>query len=186
MKTKSFVENKFLLVAGAFVLTALFVLREYLYDGVVTHHLLANEDLPGISNWWGLLTIPLLTWIVSTLLKRRRRIKKQSLQNLEENDKRVLKRFFTALIFGIAVSIFWELNLENVLQYFILLPILIAFFKPVHFPEFLLGFAIGMIYSFGGILPIIIGLVLLIICFSIHMLIQLIKTAASSKTKNSN
>ena len=70
------------------------------------------------------------------------------------------QRFLAALVFGIIASILWELRLEQVLQYYILFPILIAFFKPVHLPEFLLGFTLGMIYSFGGILPIIIGIIL--------------------------
>ena len=180
METKSLAENKLLLAIGAFIYTAVFTLREYLNDGVVTHHVFANEDLPGVSNWWGLATVPLLAWIVSSSIRHRRSRKKVAIQERKEKDKRVLKRFLAALVFGIIASILWELRLEQVLQYYILFPILIAFFKPVHLPEFLLGFTLGMIYSFGGILPIIIGIILMIICFLIHKLVLLIKSVAFS------
>jgi hypothetical protein len=181
MKTKSIAENKALLAIGAFVYTAVFTLWEYVNDGVATHHLFADKDLPGASNWWGLVSMPLLAWIVSALIKHRRSRTSESLQDLKEKDKRVFKRLLAALLFGITASILWELKLENVLQYFILLPILIAFFRPVHLPEYLLGFTLGMIYSFGGILPIFIGLILIILCFLVHKLTQLFKSVAFSK-----
>ena len=58
-----------------------------------------------------------------------------------------------------------EFDLEKVLQYFMLGPFPVAIYKPVRFPEYLLGFVLGMIYAFGGILPMIIGLVLMITFF---------------------
>jgi hypothetical protein len=56
------VRNKPMLVFAAAILAALLIFWEYLNGGVVTHYPLADADNPGISNWWGLLTFPLLTW----------------------------------------------------------------------------------------------------------------------------
>jgi len=42
------------------VITTLFIIAvtgalfwEYTHDGVVTHYILQSDDMPGISNWWG-------------------------------------------------------------------------------------------------------------------------------------
>lgn len=180
MRIKSVLDNKLLIITGAFIITFICVLFEYFNDGVITHHLLAREDLPGISNWWGLLTIPLLSWISITFINKRRH-KKIAEEAHKDNDVKIVKGFTAALLFGITVSLLWEFNLESILPYYILLPILIAFFKPVHFPEYLLGFVIGMLLTFGGILPILIGTVLLIICFLIHTIIRVIKRVLFSK-----
>ena len=181
MKTKSLAEHQMLLPLGAFVYTAIFTLWEYVNGGVVTHHLLADEDMPGVSNWWGLVIIPLLAWITVAAIRYRRRGSAASLQDLRKKDKIVLKRFLAALIFGMGASLLWKFKLDDVLQYYILIPVVIAFFRPVHLPEFLLGFTLGMLYSFGGVLPVIVGLVLMILCFVIRKLTQWIGSAVVSK-----
>ncbi|NNK18985.1 MAG: hypothetical protein HKP49_07505 [Maribacter sp.] len=178
---KSILENRIIVTSGTLILVSIFLFIEHLKGGVVTHHLLAREDLPGISNWWGLLTVSLLAWSVATLIQHRKRKAGPSEQKHVNDANKVLYRFLAALAFGIAASVLWELKLESVLQYFILLPILISFFKPVHLPEYLLGFVLGMMYSFGGILPIIVGLVLLMISFLIHSVIRILKRVMVSK-----
>jgi len=163
MKFKSILNNKIRTTIGALILTALFILWEYLNGGVNTHYLLAREDLPGISNWWGLLTIPILTWFVLSLIQRRQNNDKR-LQPMPANEEtNILKRFLASLIFGIMMSILWEFRLEGILPYLIFLPVVIALFRPVHLPECLLGFVLGMLYTFGGILPIIVGSVLVVL-----------------------
>jgi len=147
----SILQNRALATTVTFVLTGLFILIEYLNGAVVSHHLLARKDLPAISNC-------------------------QSIKNLRNNNSKTRIRFLSALIFGIAISVLWELGLESVLQYIILIPLVVSLFKPVHFPECLLGFVIGLIFTFGGVLPIIVGLVLLVICFIINSLIKLLVT----------
>lgn len=168
--------KKLLIILGAFILTSIFIFLEHYNGGVITHHLLAREDLPGISNLWGLLSIPLLTWLtISLISNRRNKIIKTEVTNLESFDNKTLRGFIVALLFGIIASLLWEFNFENILQYFILLPVLIAFFKPVYLPQYLLGFVIGMLFTFGGILPIIIGIVLLVLCFLVNKLIGAVK-----------
>lgn len=184
MDIKSIVENKWLIAFGAFVYTLIFILIEYFNGGVIKHHLLARGDLPGFSNWWGLLTVPLLGWISSYLISLRRRHYTSSNQNRGELDNKVIKKFLVALLFGVIISILWKLNFEIILPYLILLPLLISFFKPVHLPEYFLGFVLGMIYSFGGILPIIFGCILVILGFLINKIVQLVKVNVFSKAEN--
>jgi len=171
---------------GAFLLTGIMLLLEYFNGGVASHHLLASEDLPEFSNWWGLLAIPLLAWLCSFFIKRRINKDTSSSENQNAKTSQPQVGFFSALAFGIVLSVLWELRLEHILQYVILLPFLVAFFKPIHFPAFLLGFVIGMMYTFGGILPIIIGTVLLSICFIINTLTKLVMKLVSPKSIKPN
>lgn len=183
MKLQSVITNRLQATTAAFILTFAFILREYFSGGVVSHNLLAREDLPAFSNWWGLLTVPLLFWIAVTLINRRQKKSVTLKSKNKEGEATVFKRFLAALAFGILMSILWEFRLESVLQYLILLPILLAFFTPVHLPEYLMGFVLGMIFTFGGVLPILIGLVLLIICFIIHRVVRIIRSLIFSKTE---
>ncbi|MDO1502015.1 hypothetical protein Q2T40_17915 [Winogradskyella maritima] len=157
--------NQWPIVFGTFVLTLIFILWEHFNGGVIEHYLLADENMPSLSNWWGLLTIPVFTYVCTSLIKRRHQKKIKSgdiSQNFEIN---IVKRFFYALIFGVFASLLWEFDMEEILQYFILSPVLIAFFKRIYLPEYTLGFVLGMMFTFGGILPILFAIVLLILCF---------------------
>ena len=162
-------KNKFKVVFGTGLLALLCILWEYYNGGVITHHLLARKDLPGISNWWGLLTLPTLAWISLSLILERQN-KNQGTENT------VIRRFLSAFLFGALASLLWEFKLDEILQYYILLPLPIALFKPVHLPEYLLGFVIGMLFTFGGILPIIIGLVLMLLCFLTYKFVRVLKS----------
>jgi hypothetical protein len=64
-------DRRFLLTLLAFGAEVGILAWEYLNGGFRSHHLLANPDLPAVSNWWGLLVIPLLTWWTMSQLRRR-------------------------------------------------------------------------------------------------------------------
>jgi hypothetical protein len=81
------------------------------------------------------------------------------------------------------MSLLWEFGFANVLQYLILVPILIAFFKPVHLPEYLMGFVLGMVFTFGEILPVLIGAILLGIFFLINTILRVLRNLVTSKPK---
>lgn len=165
MKARSIVRYKLPIIISVFLVTALFVLREYFYGGVITHHLLADPELPGASNWWGLLTISILAWVVVWFIERRQNNSQAQEEGFKKENRLIIKRFLIALVFGTLCSILWEFRLEEILQYLILLPVAIAIFVRVHWPECLLGFVLGMMYAFGGILPILVGVVLMLLTF---------------------
>ncbi len=156
MMIQKILKNKISFVILITSLVGLHILWEYFNGGVTTHHILAREDLPGISNWWGLLTIPLLSWLLISLINKK----------INDRDiSRIAKGFLTSLCFGILMSVLWEFDLENILQYAIWTPVLIALFTRVHFPEIFLGFVLGMTFTFGGVLPIGFGLFLMTMSF---------------------
>lgn len=167
MMVQKILNNKFVFLIVIIALVGLHLTWEHFNGGIITHHLLAKDDMPGISNWWGLVTIPILTLITIFLVQNKYKNK---------DDKSGLSTvtigFLRGLGFGVLIAVLWELKLENVLQYVILLPIVIAFFTPVHYIQNLLGFVLGMTFTFGGILPIGIGLFLVIASFLIWFIFR--------------
>lgn len=165
MNTQAMVKNKSIFVIIVATLTGLHVLWDYYNGGIPTHHILASEDFPGISNLWGVLAVPILAWFLISLIQKRIKKNNERVSNTEKDLIKIRNGFIGALIFGITMSIFWEIGLEDILQYLIFLPIIISLFTPVHLPEHFLGFVIGMTYTFGGILPIGFGIIILIMSF---------------------
>ena len=165
------VRNKLTLIIAAAILAALFILREYLNGGVVTHYPLADANNPGISNWWGLLTFPLLTWVMLVVVQKR---KPKTNDTEPTGDTIVLQRnyFIGGLAFGLLMGVLWELGQQEILQYLILLPWLIAPFLRIYLPETTLGFVLGMAYTFGGVLPIVFALVIQTAGFFVYLLLN--------------
>jgi hypothetical protein len=155
---------------SAALMAALLVGVQALWDqahgGVPSHHLLARGDLPGISNLWGLLTVPLLTWLTLTLVDRRVRVLEGG--SAARETARAGLRLLGAFLFGCLLAVLWEFRQEAILQYLVLLPLAVALFIPVSRPEQLLGFVLGMSYTFGGVLPILVGLVLMTLGAVVH------------------
>lgn len=130
------------------------------HGGVPSHHILANKDLPKISNWWGGLLLPLLTCI---LLYRIWQVNFRPVSNSTERSGLllpVLYRFLFSLLFGILLSIFYTFGYEDIPRYMILALLVLALFIPIYKAECLLGFVIGMTFTFGAVLPTGIGVIL--------------------------
>lgn len=161
-------------VFAALVITSLFILREHFSGGVVTHYLLADDSMPGFSNWWGLLTVPLLALVVSVLLNKR--LKKAKHTDTPVKDSALpVKRFLGALCFGIGASLLWEFGLEPILPFYILSPLVLALFVRVHWPECMLGLVLGMLFTFGGILPILFSIVLFMLTWIVYQIVRGVK-----------
>jgi hypothetical protein len=82
---------------------------EHLNGGVKTHHFLARTDLPGFSNWFGLLVLPVLGMAVSFRAK----------SLLGANLGAILPRSMllpavAALLYGAALAASFALRLEPV------------------------------------------------------------------------
>lgn len=172
MHTDWLLKNKKLVTAIATLLIAAHVLWDYSHDGVPTHYVLHDKSLPGISNWWGVLTIPLLTWLCISLSQKRADKSYSNLPNSLIRSPKVINGFLGALFFGIAMSIFWETGLQDILACLIFLPLVLALFIPVHYPEHYLGFVLGMAFTFGGVLPVVFGLIIGIGCFLVYQVLR--------------
>ena len=138
------------------------VLWESAHGGVARHHILNREDLPAISNWWAVLSTPVLALLVLSLVRRRTQ------HDVSGEQKGVVLGFLGGLGFGILLASFWEMHLEAYMPYLLLVPLVLAFFLPTYRPECLLGFVLAMTWTFGGVLPIGIGLILLSAAWIVH------------------
>lgn len=160
-------KNRILFTAIVTLLIWMHLAWDYFHDGVPTHYLLHRQDLPGISNWWGGIAIPLLTWFLLYRIKKRHYHKDAN--GDPKSINKVLYGFIGALLFGILVSFFFTIGSE-VPGYMMIGLFILSFFIPLYRAEHILGFVLGMAYTFGGILPIIFGGIFSLI-FSIDYLI---------------
>ena len=158
------------------------LLWEKAHGGIVSHYLLHREDLPAISNVWGLLTIPVLAYLAFWFLKSRRLQEGPScpggdrdtvsLAASKPTAAHIKKTFWWGLLgglaFGALLSVFWALGLSEYMGPMLLIPLLLAFFFPSYRAECLLGFVLGMSWTFGGVLPLAVGLILVLGSWCIH------------------
>lgn len=133
------------------------------HGGVPSHHILAREDLPAISNWWGSLLLPLLTWFLLY------RIQKRIIHNNDEKSQvskfsiNMFYGFAGALFFGILLSAFFTFGYSDIPGYMLKGLFLLALFFPIYRAECILGFVIGMTFTFGAVLPTGVGSILALI-----------------------
>jgi hypothetical protein len=166
-----------------------FLAWDHFHGGVPAHHILAKKDLPAISNWWGGLLLPALTWFL--LYRIQSRSYAPNNQNGEAfiHLKHTVYQFAGALLFGIVLSVFFSLGNTDMPGYMVLAIFPLALFFPIYRSECLLGFVIGMTFTFGGVLPTGIGSILLLLCAIIHLLIRpaiLYVAASATRTVSSN
>ncbi len=140
------------------------------HGGVPSHHVLADETLPLISNWWGILVIPLLTLFLTYRIQKR--IYRPGYQETSSSLNQVLYEFLGALSFGILLAVFFTLGNSDMPGYMILGLLPLALFFPIYRAEYLLGFVFGMTFTFGSVLPTGVGSILVLIGAGIFLLIR--------------
>ena len=159
------------------------LLWEHFHGGVPSHHVLDRKDLPEISNWLGALLLPTLTWTLLGRIKIRIRKQTPKSENHNENLK-ILRLFIIGLILGLAVAISFtysfKIFLDNVLYIFLILGLLV----PIFYSEFILGFILGMTYTFGAVLPTVFILIIATVGLLLFKFIRplLLKLFKLSKT----
>lgn len=171
MELKKKLTLKFRLIFTGIVtlLVGLHLAWDYFHGGVPSHHLLNNEDLSAISNWWGVLILPVFTWFLLSQIKKRGNPAKGP----DRFDSWLAIRcgFFSTLLFGLALSYFFTIG-SDIPGNMMLGLLAISFVIPIHRPEYLLGFILGMFYTFGVILLVTIGTVLWLLFTVYYKLIR--------------
>ncbi len=130
---------------------------EYWHGGVQRHHFLQRADMPAISNWWGLLLLPALTWFLSG--RAQKRIASYAIPEgtPSKATTSVIAGFVGALIVGIALSVAFTTGQNDIASALFQGMLLIALLLPVYRAECLLGFVLAMTFTFGAVLPTMIG-----------------------------
>lgn len=125
--------------------------------GIASHHLLADPDLPAVSNGWGIVALPALTWLLSGRFLRR--------ATSSMAARLILIAAVGSAAAGIALSLAFSYGTTDQASLVLLAILLCGIALPIHRAEFLFGFVLAMAWTFGPILPILIGAV--IVLFSV-------------------
>jgi len=137
------------LAALALVAEAFHLGWEALHGGIASHHLLQSADMPGLSNAWGLLILPALAaWVAGRL---------PALPADRRDWLPVAIGFALPLLLGVALSLAFGLQLQVLTEAIFFGLMLLALLLPAHRPESLLGFVLGMSWTFGAVIPLFVG-----------------------------
>jgi len=165
------------------------LLWQYLHAGVPSHYLLQRADLPEISNWWGGILLPFLTWLA--LARIQKRIIKLPKDQAPRHCVQALISFIIALCYGAMLSLSFVKGYTDISA--ILFPAILVFalFFKVYREEFILGFILSMSITFGAVLPTIFGAVIALAAAAVYFLVRFIysrvkKITATTQTKSSH
>ena len=156
MKINLTFKNRLLFTILVSILMWAFLAWDHFHGGVPTHYILHNDEYPGFSNWWGAITIPLVTWGLLYLIY---------LRTLKEDSKNktssIIYGFLGLFLYAVVLSYLFSTvtGSETILMYMALGLIALSFFVPIYRPECLLGYILGMTYIFGAILPLLFGVI---------------------------
>ncbi|MBB3834641.1 putative membrane protein YeaQ/YmgE (transglycosylase-associated protein family) [Xanthomonas arboricola] len=122
---------------------------EHSHGGVRSHHLLNRADLPAISNWWGLLSLPLVGWLAVSVVASR-----------AAGDGAVFRNAVAGAVgawaAGGSLSVAFVLGNESVAFGVLVTLLLCAVVVRAYRAEYLFGFVLGMTFVFGAVLPCIV------------------------------
>ena len=144
------------------------LLWQYFHGGIPSHHFLADKTLQLISNVWGALVIPITTWFL--LFRVERRLFSQS--DTIAFPKHTLFGFLSAFLFGLALGISIVYGFETFSSYSPLIIFSLALFFPTYKAEYFLGFILGLTYFIGGVLPVVVGSIFLLVSALMYLLIR--------------
>jgi hypothetical protein len=146
---------------------------EHFHGGVPSHSFMARKDMPSISNWWGGILLPLLTYFSLNRLQKRLFLTNGSNTVSPKQVQSVLLLFVAGLLYAGSMAYCFEMDKSDING--VLFPALFlwALIFPLYRAEFFLGFVLGMTYTFGAILPTFIASVFVGISFIAHKYVYL-------------
>jgi hypothetical protein len=145
---------------------------EHFHGGVTSHHILHRADMPAISNWWGALVLPALTWFLTGRIQRRIALHSESSGERSTVPVSVVAGFVGALLFGISLSVAFTNNFESIATYLFQGALLLAILLPIYHAEYELGFVLGMTFTFGAVLPTVVGSVIGALSAVVHLFLR--------------
>ena len=160
MSEKYFNKMKTYLISIVVVFEIGHLLWEYFTGGVLSHHLLNRSDMPAISNWWGIIILPLLAWFAVTRIKKRITFLSDTQHGDSKIPKEILAGFGGMLLVSLILSLAFKFGSDDIAMYVMLGVLLTALFLPVYRTESILGYVLGGVITFGPVIPLIIILII--------------------------
>jgi uncharacterized membrane protein len=145
------------------------LLWQYSRAGIVTHHILQRADLPGISNAWGIVWLPALTWFLCGRMQ----------QQAESTHKEAIDRLWLrmrigllgALLLGGALALAFSFDFGTVAEILFQALLLCAVLLPLYQAHYVLGFVLAMSFTFGAMLPSLMAAVIALISAVLHCVV---------------
>ena len=138
---------------------------EYTHGGIKDHHLVNRADLLAISNWWGLLVLPVLGWLTWHGVARRASDEAGAIP-------KALQAFLGALFIGTALSTAFATDHEAMTSGIFLATLAAGLVLRTYRAEYIFGFVLGMTLVFGSVLPMILASIVAAISAIAHLVIR--------------
>ena len=151
---------------------------EMLTGGVRVHYPLMRDDLPALSNWWGLILLPSMAWVFYSAMP-----KDDSSAAWFGLNRTVLYRLGGAFLYGGAMGAAFELGLGEMPAYMMLALLVMGIAYPLYRAEIVLGLIMGMTYSFGSIIPTVAVGVVALSSLLLHTLARVIVRGLRPQTQ---
>ena len=174
MKTSRYRPGLFALFSVVFV--AALLAHEYLNGGVRSHHLLDRRDLPAISNWFGLVALPVLGWLLDARVRNHRSSVAGSGSSVGIGTPLV-----GSLLYGAALAASFELGVSATASGLFLGLFLLAVVLPIYRAEYIFGFVVGMTFTFGGVLPVLVAGVVAAVSALAHFAFRAARSAMRAR-----
>jgi len=140
---------------------------EHLTGGVKSHHLFNQADLPAISNWFGLITLPFLGVIFG-----QRVYTHPTTKHWAGVPVPMLVALLSAFIYGAILAASFLLSATNITSIAFLGLFVCGFVFPVYRIEYILGFVAGMTVIIGSVLPLLFALVVALTSFVVRYIVR--------------
>ena len=144
---------------------------EHFHGGVLSHNILNRRDLPAISNGWGALLLPALAWLSSGLVQKRIASKSATTELIAKLRLSVMIGFVGALVFGALLAGSFANDHQTTTLHLFQSLFVLALLLPVYRAECLLGFVLGMTFTFGAVLPTGTGSIFVALSAVAHLVI---------------
>ena len=128
--------------------------------------MLHRQDLPAISNWFELITLPSLGVILGLRIRTH-----PSSTRWAGVPVPVLVALLGALIYGATLAASFSFGATDITSVAFLGLFVCGVVLPVYRVEYLLGFVVGMTVAFGAVLPLLVALVVAAVSFAARYII---------------
>lgn len=149
---------------------------EHFHGGIASHHFLNRADMPAVSNGWGLLLLPVMSWFLGGIALRRSIATAAAVTINAPGGQAeaaglargVFVGFFAGLLFGASLAATFSMGYQDVTSILFFGILLLALVFRVYRAECVLGFVLGMTFTFGAILPALVASVTAVISAVAH------------------
>ena len=149
---------------------------EHFHGGIASHHFLHRADMPAVPNAWGLLLLPVMSWFLGAIPLRRSMATAAAVTINAPGGQAeaaglargVFVGFFAGLLFGASLAATFSLGYQDVTSILFFGMLLLALVFRVYRAECVLGFVLGMTFTFGAILPALVASVTAVISVVAH------------------